>query len=130
MPTSKRYHLKFAEHLIVLGIWLVVFTIPLIILREYDYVNWTKVFRSWERIFPFLILFLVNHYILVPYLLFRSKRIAYFSIATVLMGLVFINNFLKFEVNNSQQRPQIERRERPPQRIQENDRPIHARREL
>lgn len=73
--------------LLVLGlIWLVIFASPVIILDGNGNVKWDMVFETWKRLFPFLVLSLLNHFILVPFLFFRNMT-RYFAITLVIIVL-------------------------------------------
>lgn len=122
MLSNKRIPLKYAESFIVITIWLVVFTLPLIILKENNFVSWRKVLDSWERIFPFFILFLINHFVLVPYLLFKAKKTTYFIIAGVLMVLLLSNDLVRFKLNESNRKNNITLNQSQPRQFQGEER--------
>lgn len=84
----KRVILKLAEPLIVFTIWLLVFVAPILIFQNNDQVVWSDVLRSWLGVMPFLLLFLVNHFLLIPFLFFRNKKPLYF-IAALSLVLAF-----------------------------------------
>ena len=79
-----------AEILILAFIWLFIYASPVIVSNGYDGLNWNIIFESWIRLLPFLLLSVVNHFILVPILFYRH-RIGYFSIALVLMILLSLS---------------------------------------
>jgi two-component sensor histidine kinase len=79
------------EILILVFIWLVVFASPVIVWNGNGGINWGTVFSTWIRLLPFLILSILNHFILVPFVFFR-KRKWYFAIAIVILMLFpFLN---------------------------------------
>lgn len=86
------------ENLIYLIIWLVILFAPLF---EHKYngetISWEDIFRSWKMVFPFLILFLFNNYILIPCLLLRKKSWMYLFVAALAIYIIFaLYPFRKF----------------------------------
>lgn len=80
------------ENLIYLIIWKTLFIAPAL---DFKYGSdtaavWNDVFRSWKLLLPFLVLFLVNNYLLIPYFLLRKKSGIYFLFLVMLMGAVFL----------------------------------------
>lgn len=118
MAVNKNIPIKYLEHFIVIGLWIVIFALPLLILREQNYITWEKVFGSWQLIFPFFILFLLNHYLLVPYLLFKNRKLLYFGLVLMIIGLLFTNSLLKFRVDEHEIKAFGQRRMQPPTHLQ------------
>lgn len=93
MKRINRQHLP--EQVIYLVIWLIVFLVPLV----GDYYNaatsakvtfnWSFIRVAWLMMLSFLLLFVANNYLLVPYLLFRKKYVAYVSSLLVIIVLLF-----------------------------------------
>ena len=93
MRRINRQHLP--EQVIYLVIWLIVFLVPIV----GDYYNaatstkvtfnWSFVRVAWLMMLPFFLLFVANNYLLVPYLLFRKKYVAYASSLLVIIVLLF-----------------------------------------
>lgn len=114
--------IKHTESILVSIVWMIVLVAPLFLFEESGDFDWTLIFTNWKSILPFFILFLINHFVFVPYLLFRNKRMSYFfaSIATILifsMGLHIIE--LKNQKNN---RPENAFNP-PPHQMEQNHRP-------
>lgn len=93
MRRINRQHLP--EQVIYLVIWLIVFLVP-IVGDYYNAATSTKVTFNgsfvrvaWLMMLPFLLLFVANNYLLVPYLLFRKKYVAYVSSLLVIIVLLF-----------------------------------------
>lgn len=61
------------ENLIYAFIWLILFIIPLAGYSFEGSIHWNDVRKFWVRLLPFVILFLLNNYLLIPKLLFRKK---------------------------------------------------------
>lgn len=87
--------IKYTEPLILTGLWLAVFAAPLIMFQNDGDFQWGKLISSWESVIPFFIIFLFNHFVLVPYLLFRNKRLTYIisAISVVVLFAFTINYF-------------------------------------
>ncbi len=93
MRRINRQHLP--EQVIYLVIWLIVFFVPIV----GDYYNtatgtkvsfsWNFIRMAWLMMLPFLLLFVANNYLLVPYLLFRKKYVAYVSSLLAIIVLLF-----------------------------------------
>lgn len=77
--------------LIIIVIWMAVFSIPFFSQRVYNTEDWGKVTNEWIRMFSFLIIFAVNTFILVPKLLFRKKYLLYggmtFLVILIVIGV-------------------------------------------
>ncbi|MCD8032620.1 MAG: histidine kinase [Bacteroides sp.] len=89
------YNRYLPEQLLYLVIWLIVFLAPVV---AYAFIffsgggetfNWRAVYMLWERFLPFLLIFLVNNYLLAPYLLFRNNYLYYILSAVCLVVVVF-----------------------------------------
>lgn len=78
--------LKYVEPLLLGGLWLSVFAAPIFMFQVDGDFEWGKVISAWRSVIPFFFIFLLNHFILVPYLLFRNRRAGYIiSIVTVVV---------------------------------------------
>lgn len=79
MPKKDKHpSLLLTEHIILATIWLFIFASPLVFTDSNDTSLWRKLFGTWARLLPFLALSLLNHFVLVPYILFNKKRWLYF----------------------------------------------------
>ena len=80
------------EFLIYFLIWAFVFSVPYFSERSSGDINWNEVIRNWLHVFGFLVIFLVNVYVLVPRLLLKKKYRYYFvSISVLILVIVAIN---------------------------------------
>ena len=95
----RRVILKLAEPLIVFTLWLLVFIAPILIFQNDDQVVWSDVNRSWLGVLPFLLLFLVNHLLLTPFLFFRNNRALYFIAAFSLVVAFSFSSYLSDKGN-------------------------------
>lgn len=92
METQER-RLQLLENFIYLVIWVVVLVMPLWDINQLENtseVDWKSAFHAWKMICPLLILFLVNNYILLPFLLIRKKSWLYLLFTICAVGLTII----------------------------------------
>ncbi|KAF0130287.1 MAG: sensor histidine kinase [Bacteroidetes bacterium] len=80
------------EFLIYFLIWAFVFSVPYFSERGSGHINWNEVIKNWLRVVSYLVIFLVNVYILVPRLLLKKKYRYYFVLVSVLIAMVIIVN--------------------------------------
>lgn len=99
---------KHTEKILLSIIWIVILIAPLIFYNQNADFDWDTIFSNWINILPFFILFLINHFLLVPYLLFKNKKLSYLisSIAVlVLFSITLLFNEPKGNENMPFQRP-------------------------
>lgn len=85
--------LQLLENFIYLIIWVVVLVMPLWDTDRFkgsSEFDWESAFHAWKMICPLLILFLVNNYILLPFLLVRKKSWLYLLFTICTIGLTII----------------------------------------
>jgi two-component sensor histidine kinase len=75
-------------------IWAFVFSVPYFSERSSGHINWNEVAKNWSHVFGFLVIFLVNVYILVPRLLLKKRYRNYFVLVTTLIALVIAVNMI------------------------------------
>lgn len=79
------------ENITYLVVWGLLFASPLLSLyvRTINDANltfdWTEVFVVWRRFAIYLLLFLVHNFFVAPLLIYKHKRVLYFSIVTVIL---------------------------------------------
>jgi len=88
--------LKSFESLILIIIWIAIFAAPVFIFQQDDIISWDKVTIAWKSVFPFFILFLVNHFLLIPFLLFKNKK-GFYLLATFILVVVFSSSLFLVE---------------------------------
>lgn len=82
---SNKASISLAEPLIMGGIFLMVMLAPVFFFSSTPGNDtWIKVFAVWRSLIPFILLFLINHFFVVPRLLFR-KKIVLFIMASILL---------------------------------------------
>ena len=80
--------LTYSEPLIILTMWAAIFAAPLFMFSKEELLYWDNVIRSLRAIIPFFLLFLFNHFVLIPLFLFKKRKVPYL-IAAILTILVF-----------------------------------------
>ncbi len=88
------------ENLIYGFIWFVMFLIPLAGYSFEGNIHWSNVIKYWERLLPFVILFLLNNYLLIPKLLFRKKYLLFMGLLLLSILLLFIARPLTNDILN------------------------------
>jgi len=78
---------KIPEYVIYLLLWLSFLIIPLITNNYNIKGGFIRICYDWLRLIPFIIVFIINNYLLLGKLLFRGKRVAY---AASLLSVVVI----------------------------------------
>ena len=100
---EKTYWMKQSrqENLIYLVVWGMLFSAPLLSLyvRTISDPNltfdWTEVFIVWRKLAVYLFLFLLHNFLLAPLLVYKRKRVVYFTFVAVLMAA-----FTIYQCNN------------------------------
>ncbi|MFZ4707832.1 MAG: sensor histidine kinase [Bacteroidales bacterium] len=73
-------------------IWSFVFSVPYFSERSSGHINWNEVAANWMHVVGYLVIFLINVYILVPKLLLKKKYWPYFvSVSALIILVVAIN---------------------------------------
>ena len=93
------------ESLLYSLIWLLVFSIPYFFESDKIAKDWDKVLREWLHLIPFLLVFLINVYVLVPQLLFNKKYKKYILYLVIMIFIGIGTNFIPILNNSSQQKP-------------------------
>ncbi len=81
------------ENLIYLIIWVGVLAVPVIWEERSTTTTtfqWAEVLRSWEMTLPFLFLFVINNYVLIPCFLIRKKRSWIYLLCTLVIVAITI----------------------------------------
>ncbi len=106
---------KFLDPLILLVIWIAIFIAPIFIFQQDYVIDGKRVVIAWKVIFPYFILVAINHFILIPYFLFKNKK-AHYWLATLILLLAF-NTFLHYlskPDNENRPYPRHENPQHPP----------------
>ena len=105
--------LKYTESLLLITLWTVIFAAPMFMFQGDDADYWKKVFFALIGALPFFILFLANHFLLVPFLLFKNKKVTYL-ISAVLLIIIFAFSIHYFEQLRPKNSPPPHESFRPP----------------
>jgi len=81
------------ENFIYVVIWLILLIVPFIddIYKQNSSFGWLDIFHTWEGMIPFLLIFLVNNYLLMPLLFFKKKWWLY--LASVVVTICLATSF-------------------------------------
>jgi len=82
------------ETLFYVVIWAFVFSVPYFSDRGSGNINWNEVTKNWIRVLGYLVIFLINVYILVPRLLLKKRYKNYFFLVSVLILIVIAVNII------------------------------------
>lgn len=106
--------LKYSELLMILIIWLIIFSAPILIFQSDDVITWEIVFFAWRGVLPFFILFLINHFLLVPFLLFKNIKLLYLLAAFSLIIAFSFNTYFIEKSGPKNGPPQHDFTQHPP----------------
>lgn len=91
--------MKNRQHIIIqngiyLIIWLILFLIPVFGYRDDEGIRFDAVVLFWARMLPFLLLFVLNNYILIPRLLVPRRYGRYLAMVALSISAILILNHL------------------------------------
>ena len=92
-------------------IWFLVFSIPFFTERTLQRPDWNKLLVDWLHLFIYLIVFLVNVYLLVPFLLLRKRYLPYFTLALVILLVIVGVDAAMPEIIHPPGRPELARQD-------------------
>ena len=119
-PTQHKF--KYIQIAILVFIWILLFSIPMLLGDNTNGFDWQHILRVWRETAILFLVFLINHFILIPYLFFKGRRIAYFASAIVLIGMLVFGLFLFKPKKENEARPGIP----PMEQSFRDDSPIQA----
>ena len=79
--------LMHAEYLILFVIWLVIFASPILLGQSSGSFNWKHVIKVWLDFTPYFLLFLINRYLLLPFLFFKGRRVLFVAVVGIFIGV-------------------------------------------
>jgi len=82
------------EFLLYFLIWAFVFSVPYFSERSSGQINWNEVTKNWMHVFGYLVIFLINVYVLVPKLLLKKRYLHYFVSVSVLIIMAIAINLI------------------------------------
>lgn len=92
------------QFLLIILVWLLLFIIPLLFGDFTNGIKWDHIFKVWREYSFLFVIFLANHFVLMPYLFFREKRSLYF--ASIISLILLFSAFLYFGQFNAPE-PQL-----------------------
>jgi len=85
------------ENLIYFLIWIIVLALPVFRLIGEGGFNWISIWLEWIRISPFMLVFFLNNYVLVPLLLFRKSNLKYLLyVSLIIVAISFLSDFTNY----------------------------------
>ncbi len=82
---SVKIRLKTVEILLLVMVWVVLIASPLLF-RDSDISDWRELMGPLETLVPLFIIFIINRFVLVPYMLLRSRNLHYFVSVFVIIA--------------------------------------------
>jgi hypothetical protein len=86
--------LNLFELSIILLFWILLFASPLILGQSNGGIDWKHVFKIWTEHSILLTLFLINRFILLPFLFFRNKRTVYIISVFCLISIAVVGMYI------------------------------------
>jgi len=100
--------LKISEFILVALVWLVIVAAPFLMNDENSF-EWQRLINRLEVVIPIFLVFLINRFLLVPYLLNKKKRLPYIG---AVLGVIILATLGSYFVNP---KPGDIRKKPPPQ---------------
>lgn len=75
------------QPLLVVLVWILLFAIPLLFGDTEEGIDWHRILKIWKEFSILFIIFLINRFVLMPYLFFKKKRMVYFLSVCVTIAL-------------------------------------------
>ena len=111
MPSAEKNSTHYFEPIILVIFWLILFGSPLLFGNFPNGLNAEQVFKMWHLHFPLFLAFLINRFVLLPYLFFDLGRGWYMlAVAGLIGSLTLLNQAVP---PPGQPRPNLEREQRP-----------------
>lgn len=117
----KKDKLRIIEVSLLIIIWFILFLSPIIIQSEKEVFRWEYIFSVWNRLIPFFILSLINHFLLVPFLFFNKRKYYYLIssfLTIVIFSLILVITHKKPGIINNEASRRL-----PPPRFEQIDNP-------
>lgn len=86
---QQKQPLQYAETGVLAFVWIIIFASPVLFQTNKSEINWSVVFNNWLSLAPFMLLMLVNHFLLVPFIFFRRNKFWYIIVGVVI-GFLFV----------------------------------------
>lgn len=93
--------LRILEPITITAFWLLAFSSPFIFGKSNSNQGWLHILNVWKDFLPFLLLFLLNRFVLLPLLFFRNRRSTYLITVSSIILLMTAGRY--FSTNESAQ---------------------------
>jgi len=100
----RKRQIRYTEIALILFVWLVLLTTPVLFSEENNHPLWTSVLKQLEILIPLSVLYLINRFFLVPRFLFNRKPKIYFATVLGVIILLTSASFL-YELNKDNEKP-------------------------
>ena len=79
------------ESLLYFLVWAMVLLVPILNskMMSEEHVQLVDILITWSKLFPYILIFIINNYLLVPYLLLRKKYISYVGLLVMVLVVMF-----------------------------------------
>jgi len=97
MPSHTRNRINPPEILLISLVWIVLITAPFLFGYATDEVSWKSMIKPLEMLLPLAVIFLINRFLLVPFIFFRQKTsnyLQYILSVAALISVITIASFL------------------------------------
>lgn len=111
---TQKNALRLFEPITITAFWLLAFASPFIFGKFSSNQSWMHILNVWKDFLPYLILFLLNRFVLLPFLFFRNRRATYLLTVSSIILLMTAGSYLSSRENAP----------RPPEMLSANGRPI------
>ena len=88
------------EYIIISLIFLILFVVPVLFTKINGVISWTHVEKIWLDQILLIPLFFINHWFLLPKVLFRKKTVGYIVSITMIIGLFCFVYFWQDEISH------------------------------
>ena len=75
------------QFILITLVWLLILTVPILFGEFKNGINWIHILKIWKEYSVVFVIFLINHFVLLPFLFFKGKRTYY---ALSISGLVVL----------------------------------------
>ena len=100
--------LNWFEIIVIIFFWVLLFASPLLFGRTGTEIDWNNVFKIWKEHSILLALFLINRFILLPFLFFRNKQLLYVIMVISMISVAVTGMYLY------NKKPAVQNMRKPP----------------
>ena len=79
------------ESLLYFLVWAMALLVPILNskMMSEEHVPLVDILITWSKLSPYILIFIINNYLLVPYLLLRKKYIHYVGLLVIILVVIF-----------------------------------------